>query len=114
MECLLGEKRWAVVSGSVISVAFVAFPWQLLVFGPIFPNLASFAALPAVMVLFVVFWQREMCIRDSRNGERVEGNALLNIKRVMDAPLSHRDVYKRQTPTSPPLEKTKSCSSALV
>ena len=58
MECLLGEKRWAVVSGSVISVAFVAFPWQFLVFGPIFPNLASFAALPAVMVLFVAFWQR--------------------------------------------------------
>ena len=25
-----------------------------------------------------------------RNGERVEGNALLNIKRVMNAPLSHR------------------------
>ncbi|HIY83258.1 MAG TPA: hypothetical protein H9823_05355 [Candidatus Rubneribacter avistercoris] len=56
--CLLGRKSSAIYGGVIVSVAFAAFPWRLILFGPLFPNLASLASLPAVMALFVTFWEK--------------------------------------------------------
>lgn len=47
-----GERR-TVLFGAVATVSFVAFPWLLLAFGPVFPNVAGFACMPAAMALFV-------------------------------------------------------------
>ena len=42
----------AVALGSLVAVAFVAFPWRLLTFGLLCSNLASFAMAPAVAACF--------------------------------------------------------------
>ena len=49
----LFKDRKLLFYGSVLSLAFVAFPWQLLVFGPIYPNLAGFALVPALCASFI-------------------------------------------------------------
>lgn len=41
--------RW----GSILVMAFAAFPWGLLYFGPLYPNASAFSLLPSVMVLFI-------------------------------------------------------------
>lgn len=41
--------RW----GALCSVAFTAFPWGFLVFGPLYPNLAGYSMVPAAMTLFI-------------------------------------------------------------
>ena len=59
----------AIVLGSLVGVGASIFPWGLLIFGPIFPNLLSFAMVPTVVVLFafalrdgVVWWQRVIAL----------------------------------------------------
>lgn len=48
---LRGMPR-ATLLGAFVAVSFVSFPWCLLVFGPLYPNLAGFATVPSVMCLF--------------------------------------------------------------
>lgn len=50
-----GERR-VILWGSLCTVAFAAFPWAFLTFGPLYPNLASFALLPAVMSMFILIY----------------------------------------------------------
>lgn len=53
------NDRLVVVAGSVISVAFQAFPWAFLFFGPLYPNLIGYALLPVVMSIFVLMTKAE-------------------------------------------------------
>lgn len=53
----------AVALGSLVAVAFVAFPWRLLTFGLLCSNLASFAMAPAVATCFA-------CLIDPVRGAR--------------------------------------------
>lgn len=39
--------------GAVICLAFVSFPWNLLAFGPVYPNVAGYCLLPSAMALFI-------------------------------------------------------------
>lgn len=41
------------IAAALVSLAFVAFPWELLTFGPVYPNIAGFCFMPAVIVLFM-------------------------------------------------------------
>lgn len=41
-------------AGSLMAPAFVLFPWTPLIFGPEYPNVAGFTALPATLVLFML------------------------------------------------------------
>ncbi|WP_273382254.1 DUF6541 family protein [Enorma phocaeensis] len=50
---LFGGDRKVVLCGSLTTLAFVAFPWALITFGPVFPNLAGFTVVPVALVLFV-------------------------------------------------------------
>ena len=50
---LFSDKPFAVLASCVLVTAFVAFPWRLLVFGPIYPNLAALAVTPSAIALFV-------------------------------------------------------------
>ena len=51
---LFGDSKKYQVSSALVSLAFVAFPWNLLTFGPIYANVAGFALMPAAMVMFVL------------------------------------------------------------
>lgn len=56
---VVSDKRLVVVSGAVIAVAFQAFPWAYLYFGPLYPNLLGYSLLPAVLSLFVLMTRAE-------------------------------------------------------
>lgn len=47
------EKRRIVLLGSVCILAFVAYPWALLIWGPVFPNAFSLALAPAASAVFI-------------------------------------------------------------
>ena len=50
---LFPQSRVAHLCGALISLAFVAFPWNLLAFGPVYANIAGFALMPCAMALFI-------------------------------------------------------------
>lgn len=50
---LFAGDRKTITCGALTSLAFVAFPWALITFGPVFPNLAGFAVVPVALVLFI-------------------------------------------------------------
>lgn len=51
---LLDNSKSMQLCGALTSLAFVAFPWNLLTFGPIYANIAGFALMPSVMALFIL------------------------------------------------------------
>ena len=53
MERLFEGRRGIVRCGAFVSLAFATFPWGFLTFGPLYPNLLSYAILPVVAVLFM-------------------------------------------------------------
>lgn len=57
------SKKRQIVAG-VLSLAFVAFPWNLMAFGPVYANVAGFALLPAVWALFVHLLSDDASISD--------------------------------------------------
>lgn len=53
--CVLFNRRVSILlCGSLCSMAFTAFPWGLIVFGPLYPNLFAYSVLPAVMSFLIV------------------------------------------------------------
>lgn len=46
-------RRTLLVAGALVTMAFVAFPWLLLTFGPLYPNICGLSLMPAAMALFV-------------------------------------------------------------
>lgn len=77
LERSIGFNRTAVLVGSVIAPSFVSFPWSFLIYGPLFPNLASMSImLPAFAVAMDLF--------DAKTGmvERIKSGILLLISIV--------------------------------
>ena len=58
------ERRMAVVFCALACVAFVTFPWCLLLFGPLYPNLVGFVLMPATMALCMYAFQLGLSIRE--------------------------------------------------
>lgn len=54
LQSVFSRHKRAIWVGCLTCLAFVAFPWALLTFGPVYPNIAGFATTPAVMALFMV------------------------------------------------------------
>lgn len=54
MKALVRKNDLLIACGSIVSVAFGAFPWGLLSFGPLFPNFASFVVIPTVVSVFLL------------------------------------------------------------
>ena len=48
LRTALPGERPALALGALCPLAFTAFPWGFLIFGPLYPNLLAFAVLPAV------------------------------------------------------------------
>lgn len=53
MRSLFPRQLGVRACGAVCSFAFAAFPWKILAWGPIFPNLASFCLTPIVIWAFM-------------------------------------------------------------
>ena len=51
LRVFFGQDRRTLYCGAIVSVSFAQFPWVLIIFGPIFPNLASFCCIPAALAL---------------------------------------------------------------
>ncbi|MBR3384690.1 MAG: hypothetical protein IKG69_05745 [Atopobiaceae bacterium] len=50
-SAVFGERRTAIAFCGLTCVGFAMFPWCLLLFGPLYPNLVGFALIPASMAL---------------------------------------------------------------
>lgn len=54
--------RWVVrIAGGVVSMAFAAFPWEFLVFGPLYPNLAGLCLVPLGCSAFIKLIKEGRC-----------------------------------------------------
>lgn len=60
---LFSTKKRVIWWGSLVAVAFAAFPWGFLLFGPLYPNLAGYSLLPITMSLFVVMLETGQVLR---------------------------------------------------
>lgn len=56
MRKLFDDRMQIVFFGAFAPLAFIAFPWRFLAWGPLFPNLAAFALLPAVLFCFTMIF----------------------------------------------------------
>lgn len=50
---LFPDKPMVVLCGAVCASAFAFYPWRLMTFGPLFPNLAAMSQIPAAAFLFL-------------------------------------------------------------
>ncbi|WP_165251906.1 DUF6541 family protein [Adlercreutzia sp. ZJ304] len=57
LEILFGKFSKAHMLGCILSFAFAAFPWKFLVWGPLFPNLASYALMAPVIFMFLILFE---------------------------------------------------------
>lgn len=53
MRLVLRDKPGVVAAGALTTLAFTAFPWAFLVYGPLYPNMIAFAMLPSVVFCFI-------------------------------------------------------------
>lgn len=54
LSSLFGGDKTNLVCGAIVALSFVCFPWALMTFGPVYPNLAGFAVAPIAAALFMV------------------------------------------------------------
>lgn len=59
MRYLFVQIPLAVFFGAFCALAFSAFPWGFLTFGPLYSNLSAFAVLPAITLCFVALFSDE-------------------------------------------------------
>lgn len=55
LSYITGNKRVVVACGSVVTLGFAAFPWGMITFGPLYPNMAAFSCVPLAVYLFMGF-----------------------------------------------------------
>lgn len=56
LAVLFPKRARAVWLGGMLCLSFGFFPWRIMLFGPLYPNLSGFALMPAVAALFILFW----------------------------------------------------------
>lgn len=66
LRALLKNHLIPMICGIFLSFAFGALPWKYMIWGPLFPNLASFALLPGVIFLFLRLFE-PMTSKKERN-----------------------------------------------
>lgn len=55
LAAVFPDAKTIAVAGALATLAFVSFPWELLTFGPVYPNIAGFCLMPSVLAVFVRF-----------------------------------------------------------
>lgn len=59
MSAFFKDRKGIMICGAICCVAFTEYPWGLLLFGPLYPNLLGYALLPAVMTCFIGIFRSE-------------------------------------------------------
>lgn len=59
MARLFPGQRGVVRCGALVSLAFAVFPWGFLTFGPLYPNMLSYAVMAPVGVLFMAIFDAD-------------------------------------------------------
>lgn len=63
MDRVFAGHRGIVRCGAFVALAFAVFPWGFLTFGPLYPNLLSYALVPLAAVLFMGVFDERIAIR---------------------------------------------------
>ncbi len=58
ISILFAGNRLAIISGALVAIAFGAFPWNLLTFGPLYPNFVAFVMVPTFVGLFISVFKK--------------------------------------------------------
>ncbi|MBR1828870.1 MAG: hypothetical protein IJ781_05090 [Atopobiaceae bacterium] len=53
LATLFGDSRRRVLLGALFCMSIAFFPWRIMLYGPMFPNMASFVIMPVVAALFI-------------------------------------------------------------
>ena len=69
ISTLSNQNRLVVISGALLCLGNAVAPWDMLIYGPLFPNLFSFSLIPSVMASFMMMcedisephWVRACC-----------------------------------------------------
>lgn len=67
LTLLFENDKKLLIVGSLVSVSFVAFPWLLICWGPIFPNLAAFCGVPAACAFFLRSYREQSILKAIRD-----------------------------------------------
>jgi hypothetical protein len=51
LRMIFGDRSRVLYAGAIVSVSFAQFPWSMLVFGPIYSNLAAFCLVPTAFAV---------------------------------------------------------------
>lgn len=54
LAALFPDRPRRVVLGAMLCLIFAFFPWRIMLFGPLYPNLAAFSLMPAEAALFIL------------------------------------------------------------
>lgn len=54
---MFGESKRVLACGAICAFAFAAFPWNIMWWGPIYPNFASLCAVPSVIAGFIMLFK---------------------------------------------------------
>lgn len=60
LSTLFPHRRRAVWMGGMLCLSFGFFPWRIMLFGPLYPNLSAFAIMPAVAALFILLCESDI------------------------------------------------------
>lgn len=58
LDTIFPKVRPVVRFGALAVMAFAPFPWKFLIWGPLFPNLASMAVMPSAIAVFLLLTRR--------------------------------------------------------
>lgn len=68
---LFPDRPRVVWLGGMLCLSFAFFPWRIMLFGPLYPNLAAFSLMPAEAALFIRLFAKETGVP-----ERIRAGAL--------------------------------------
>lgn len=63
MRTVFRHRDSVVCFGALTCLAFTMFPWSMLVFGPLYPNILAFALLPVMMAVFIRLFDPHLTVR---------------------------------------------------
>ena len=71
LSVLFPERPRLVVLGGMLCLSFAFFPWRIMLFGPLYPNLAAFSLMPVEAALFIL-----LCAKGATGSQRARCGAL--------------------------------------
>ncbi len=81
LRTILGNDRKLLLCGAICTMSFAAFPWKMLYWGPIYPQLASFCMVPAIISMFVLLFSRRPAIA-AREDRAIESGSFIERQRT--------------------------------